>query len=96
MESASNKRSKGKQDVTVLLDYDVAADAKNRISLRGAKAKYFHVLALSNGSYMLEPRVLVSPDALPAKTLKMLNRSAANLKKGKVSRPIDLSSYLKG
>lgn len=95
MEAASNKRSKGKQDVTVLLDYDVAADAKNRISLRGAKAKYFHVLALSNGSYMLEPRVLVSPDALPAKTLKMLNRSAANLKKGKVSPPIDLSSYQK-
>lgn len=96
METATGKRSKGKQDVTVLLDYDVAADAKNRISLRGAKAKYFHVLALSNGSYMLEPRVLVPPDALPARTLKMLNRSVANLKKGKVSPPIDLSSYQKG
>lgn len=96
METAASKRSKGKQDVTVLLDYDVAADAKNRISLRGAKAKYFHVLALSNGSYMLEPRVLVPPEALPARTLKMLNRSVANLKKGKVSLPIDLSSYQKG
>jgi hypothetical protein len=96
METATSKRSKGKKDVTVLLDYDVAADAKNRISLRGAKAKYFHVLALSNGSYMLEPRVLVPPDALPARTLKMLNRSVANLKKGKVSPPIDLSFYQKG
>ena len=96
METATGKRSKGKQDITVLLDYDVAADAKNRISLRGAKAKYFHVLALSNGSYMLEPRVLVPPDAVPARTLKMLNRSVANLKKGKGSPPIDLSPYQKG
>ena len=96
METATSKRSKGKKDVTDLLDYNVAADAKNRISLRGAKAKYFHVLALSNGSYMLEPLVLVPPDAVPARTLKMLNRSVANLKKGKVSPPIDLSSYQKG
>ena len=95
METATSKRSKVKQDVTVLLDYDVVADAKNRISLRGANAKYFHVLALSNGSYMLEPRVLVPPDAVPARTLKMLNRSLANLKKGKVSPPIDLSFYQK-
>jgi hypothetical protein len=95
MEPAASKRSKGKQDVTVIMDYDVAADAKNRISLRGANAKYFHVLALSNGSYMLEPRVLVPPDALPARTLKMLNRSVANLKKGQVSPPIDLASYQK-
>lgn len=79
----------------MLLDYDVAADAKNRISLRGAKAKYFHVVALSNGSYMLEPRVLVPPDAVPARTLKMLDRSVANLKKGKVSPPADLSLYQK-
>ncbi len=95
MEMAISNRSKGKKDVTVLLDYDVAADAKNRISLRGANTKYFHVLALSNGSYMLEPRVLVPPDTLPARTLKMLNRSVANLKKGKVTPPIDLSSYQK-
>lgn len=96
MEAATSNRSKGKKDVTVLLDYDVAADAKNRISLRGANTKYFHVLALSNGSYMLEPRVVVPPDTLPVRTLKMLNLSVANLKKGKVTPPIDLSSYQKG
>jgi hypothetical protein len=84
------------KNATVIHDYDVAADAKNRISLRGAKAKYFHVKALSNGAYMLEPRVLVPPDAIPAKTLKMLNRSVTNLKKGKVSAPIDLSLHQKG
>ncbi len=84
------------KEITVINDYDVAADAKNRITLRGAKAKFFHVQTLSNGAYLLEPRILVPPDAIPAKTLKMLERSAANLKKGNVSAPIDLSLYQQG
>lgn len=96
MKTTTRKTTGITKNVSVINDYDVAADAKNRISLRGAKAKYFHVKALSNGSYMLEPRVLVPPDAIPAKTLKMLNRSVANLKKGKVSAPIDLSLYQEG
>jgi len=62
--------------------------------LRGAKAKYFHVTELSNGSYVLDPRVLVSPDVISARTLKMLNRSVAQLKKGKASAPIDLSQFI--
>jgi len=96
MKTATRKLSEITRNITVVNDYDVAADAKNRISLRGAKAKYFHVKALSNGTYVLEPRVLVPPDAIPAKTLKMLNRSVANLKKGKVSAPIDLSLHQEG
>ena len=96
MKIATRKPSAITKNITVVNDYDVAADAKNRISLRGAKAKYFHVKALSNGAYMLEPRILVPPDAIPAKTLKMLNRSVANLKKGKVSAPIDLSLHQEG
>jgi hypothetical protein len=43
--------TKGKKRVTVVRNYDVAADAKSRISLRGARTKYFHVMALSNGSF---------------------------------------------
>lgn len=74
-------------------EYDVSADAKRRISLRGASAKYYHVKALPNGCYFLEPRVLVSPKAVSARALKTLDRSVANLKKGLASRPIDLSRY---
>ena len=54
-------KPKNKKGVTVVRDYDIAADAKSRISLRGAKTKYFHVMVLSNGSFVLEPRVLVDP-----------------------------------
>lgn len=96
MKTATRKTTETTKSITVVNGYDVAADAKNRISLRGAKAKYFHVKALSNGAYMLEPRILVPPDAIPAKTLKMLNRSVTNLKKDKVSAPIDLSLHQQG
>jgi len=75
--------------------YDAAADAKNRISLRGATAKYFHVRALSNGSFVLEPRVLVPPECVSERTLKMLGLSVGNFKNGRASAPIDLSDYLK-
>lgn len=93
MTASTLKRPKSAPKIKVIQDYDVAADTKNRISLRGAKTKYFHVKALSNGCYMLEPRILVSPDAIPKRTLQMLERSAASLKKGLASPPIDLSLF---
>jgi len=78
---------------TVVDHYDVAADTKKRVTLRNAQTKYYHVKALSNGSFLLEPRILVSPAVIPARTLKMLDKSAANLKKGLVSAPVDLSAF---
>jgi len=95
MNTAIPKSKTAGKGISVIREYDTAADAKNRVSLRGAKAKYFHVKELSNGSYVLEPRVLVSPDTIPARTLKMLNRSVVQLKKGKASAPIDLSPFIK-
>ena len=95
MPTATTSRRKPARNISVVEHYDVAADAKNRISLRKAKTKYFHVKALSNGSYLLEPRVLVPPQALPAKTRKMLDTAAANLKKGVASAPIDLTPFVK-
>jgi len=86
--------TKGRKRVTVVRNYDVAADAKSRISLRGAKTKYFHVMALSNGSFVLEPRVLVAPDKLPVRTRQMLESSVASLKKGKASAPVDLAPFI--
>lgn len=90
-------RAKGKisprNGIRLVEEYDTSADSKKRISLRGTQAEYFHVKALSNGSYLLEPRVLVPRDAVPARTLKMLQQSVTNLKRGKVSAPIDLTAF---
>lgn len=96
MATATVKAISTRKGVSVVQDYDAAADVKNRISLRGAKVKYFHVKVLSDGGYLLEPRVLVPPDAIPARTLKMLDRSVAQLKRGQASAPIDLTPFLKG
>lgn len=79
--------------VTVVEDYDVAADSKNRVNLRRAKTKYFRVRALSDGSYLLEPRVLVPLQSISARTVKMLDASAENLKKGVASPPVDLTVF---
>jgi hypothetical protein len=87
--------TKMKSKLTVLEDYDVAADAKKRINLRNAKTKYFHVKAFSNGAYLLEPRVLVPLEAISARSMKMLDKSAASLKKGIASAPINLAAFLK-
>lgn len=93
MSTRTLERPKPKPRLTILENYDVAADAKKRISLRNAKTKYFHVQALSDGSYLLEPRVLVPPQAVSARTLKMLDKSVAGLKKGLASAPVDLSVF---
>lgn len=82
-----------KESVDVVEHYDVAADAKKRISLRNAATKYFHVKAFSNGCYLLEPRVLSIPRSVSSRSLAMLEKSVGNLKKGKVSKPIDLSRF---
>ncbi len=82
-----------KAGLSVVEEYDVAADAKRRISLRRAKTKYFRVRAFANGSFLLEPRVLVPPQAVSPRVLKMLDQSAENFKKGVASPPIDLSPF---
>jgi hypothetical protein len=43
----------------------------------------------------LEPRVLVPPQAVSGRTLKMLDKSVAGLKKGLASAPVDLSAFNK-
>ena len=78
MSTTTIERLRHRGQVTVVKQYDVAADAMKRISLQGAATKYFHVLALSNGAFLLEPRVVVPLHSISARSLKMLDDSAAN------------------
>jgi hypothetical protein len=82
--------------IQIAAEYDVAADDKKRISLRNATPKYFHVKALTNGCFLLEPRLLVAPEAIPSRTRRRLEPSAANLRKGRASAPVDLAPFLQG
>jgi len=79
---------------TVVKEYDAHIDIKKRVTLRGAEAEYYAVRMFDDGHIVLEPRVLVPPEMISKRTLKMLDTAAANFKKGKVSKPIDLDRYL--
>ena len=79
---------------TVVKEYEAHLDTKKRITLRGAQSEYYAVKTFRDGRVLLEPRVLVPPQAVSKRALKMLDRSAANLAKGKASKPIDLDRYL--
>lgn len=80
--------------VTLVKTYDAHLDTKRRITLRGAKAEYYAVQMFDDGRIVLEPRVLVPPEMISQRTLKMLDKAATNFAKGKVSKPIDLDRYL--
>lgn len=71
--------------------YDVHIDSKKRVTLRGAKYEYYNVREFENGCIMLEPRELIVPEDLSARTLEVMDQSIKNFKLGNISEPVDLS-----
>lgn len=76
-----------------LKDYTVHIDNKKRVTLRGASYQYYNVKEYENGCIMLEPRELITPDTISAKTLKDMDKAISNFKMGEVSPVIDLSDF---
>lgn len=74
-------------------EYDARIDVKKRVTLRGARYDHYHVQEYSDGRILLEPRELVAPFEVSQKTLATMDQSMKNLKKGKASKPIDLSAF---
>ncbi len=74
-------------------EYDAKLDTKKRITLRNVLYEYYHVSEMSNGIIVLEPRVLTAPFEVSANTLKMMDQSVSNMKKGKTSGAVDLSEF---
>lgn len=74
-------------------DYTVHIDSKKRVTLRGAAYQYYNVREYKNGCIILEPRELIVPESISARTLKDMDRAIANFKKGKVSEAVDLSDF---
>jgi len=79
--------------MTPAKEYDARIDTKKRVTLRGARYDNYHVQEYSNGRIVLEPRELVAPFDLSAKTLATMDESMKNFKKGKASKPIDVSAF---
>lgn len=81
------------RSVETIKDYDVRLDAKGRITLRGAIYKHYNVKLYENGCYLLEPRELVLPESISARSLAEMDKAVENFKAGTVSPPIDLSDF---
>ena len=74
-------------------EYDAKLDSKKRLTLRDAGYEYYHVTVLPDQRIVLEPRVLTSPFEVSANTLRMMDSSVGNMKKGSVSPALDLSEF---
>ena len=77
----------------ILKEYDVKLDDKKRVTLRGTLNSYFNIKIYKTGKIVLSPHILVDPNDIPKSTLKIIDKSAKNMKKGKVSKPVNLSKY---
>lgn len=77
----------------LIREYNAKIDSKKRVTLRDTLYEYFHIKQYTDGTLILEPRVLVEPNAISKKTLKMMDKSIENYKKGKVSKAIDLTKF---
>ena len=51
-------------------EYDAKLDARNRLTVRDAGYEHYRVQEFEDGTVVLQPRVLVSPNALTADTLR--------------------------
>ena len=74
-------------------EYDAKIDSKKRVTLRNAHFEYYHILEMSDGVIILEPRELTAPFQVSSNTLSMMDESINNMKKGIVSEAIDLSAF---
>ena len=77
----------------IIKKYETNLDSKKRLTVRGAPFKHYVVEIYSNGKVMLNPRVLIDPNTISKNTLKMIEKSMKNFKKGNVSESIDLDEY---
>lgn len=75
-------------------NYTAHIDSKKRITIRSGLYQYYNVKEYENGCILLEPRELSTPKGISAEALRDIDESIANLDKGKVSKPIDLSEFL--
>lgn len=78
---------------SVLNQYTAHLDIKKRLTIRGASAEFFGVKVFTDGHVVLEPRVLVDPNTISKRTLRMMDQSAINLKKRQASPAITLKKY---
>ena len=74
--------------MTITQEFDAKLDAKRRVTIRNAKAEFYHVTEYENGSLFLEPRVLISPEILDD-----IDHGVKLYKDGDIGTKVNLSEF---
>ena len=74
----------------VIREYYAKIDSKKRVTLRNTVSEYYYVKEMENGVIVLEPRDSSTAFTVSANTLRMMDESVKNLKKGADSEAVDL------
>lgn len=74
----------------VVAEYDVKRDDRKRITLRGPKFEYYHVIEYADGRVLLEPRELRVPDTLSRRTWNDIEAGIRNVEQGRAGEAFEL------
>lgn len=86
--------SEGGHMGTVVTEFDVKKDERNRITLKAAAYEYYHAKVFDDGHIEFYPQLLADA-AVSVRTVEMMDRAMGNFAKGRVGAPMDAEAMLK-
>ena len=78
---------------TVVTEFDVKKDDRNRITLKAAAYEYYHAKVFDDGHIEFYPQLLADA-AVSVRTVEMMDRAMGNFAKGRVGVPMDAEAML--
>ncbi len=73
---------------SVVAEYDVRKDERNRVTLKSVQFDYYHAKVFDDGHIEFYPQVL-SDASLSVRTLSMMDKAMTNVSRGKVGPTMD-------
>ena len=74
--------------VSIIAEYDVKKDERNRVTLKGGKFDYYHAKVFDDGHIEFYPQVLTDA-SLSLRTLAMMDSSMENVSRGVAGAALD-------
>lgn len=78
---------------SVIAEYDVKKDERNRVTLKGGKFVYYHAKVFDDGRIELHPQVLIDA-SLSLRTLSMMDSAMENHSRGESGATLDARDIL--
>ncbi len=73
---------------SIIAEYDVKKDERNRVTLKGGKFDYYHAKVFDDGHIEFYPQVLTDA-SLSLRTLSMMDSAMDNLSRGLTGATLD-------